>query len=234
MKHDIPQVDVDGWIASNGLKIPKDGHFIHGRVRGRIKRGVFEDHMVAPALALVQDGDRVLELGSGIGYVTASVMNARAVENYQCIEANADALAYAEAMLATNGHLNVGLAHGVLGQRRGKRAFFLRRPFLRSSVFKVENKASVRVVVPMHNAKAIFRTVTPNVLICDIEGHEARVLPWADLSGLDRALISLNPDVTGQAGVAAVFAAMAKAGLVYDTTQSKGNVVVFRKLDMAA
>ena len=234
MKHDVPQIDVDGWIDSNDLKVPKDGNFIQGRVRGRIKRGVFEDQMVQPARALVQEGDRVLELGSGIGYVTASILKSCAPASYVCFDGNAEVLVYAEAFLATNGFMDVTLRHGVLGQRKGRRAFYCRRPFLRSSLFEAPQRSVERCVVPMHNAKHTFAEIKPNVLICDIEGQEGTVLDLPDLSGLERALIRLNPDISGDSNVARVFAAMARGGLVYDAALSKGLTVAFRRLDVTA
>ena len=71
--------------------------------------------------------------------------------------------------------------------------------------------------------------VAPTVLICDIEGAEADLLPAADLSGLRAAIVEVHPQWIGQAGVQAVFDAMNRGGLSYFPKASEGKVVTFRK-----
>ena len=70
--------------------------------------------------------------------------------------------------------------------------------------------------------------IRPTVLVCDIEGAEAGLLPAADFTGLRVAVIELHPQWIGQAGVQAVFDAMHRAGLTYFPKASEGKVVAFR------
>jgi hypothetical protein len=67
------------------------------------------------------------------------------------------------------------------------------------------------------------------VLVCDIEGAEAELLPAGDWSGLRAAVVELHPQWIGQAGVQAVFDAMQRAGLTYFPRASQAKVVTFRK-----
>ena len=75
----------------------------------------------------------------------------------------------------------------------------------------------------------MLEEVRPEVLICDIEGGEAELLPAGDWSSLRAAVIELHPQWIGQSGVQAVFDAMQGAGLSYFPRASHGKVVTFRR-----
>ena len=229
MKHTLPEIDPNGWIRSRGIKMPKDGLFVKGRVRGRLKREAYETGFTDGALSAVKSGDRVLELGSGLGFTTAHIARAYDLEALRCYDGHPGVIAYAAAMLATNGIFNADLMHGVLDKRRGRRAFYCVDPFLRSSLRPSSERTMQRITVPAVNAGQVFQHFRPTILLCDIEGSEVDVAEAAPLVMLDRALVRLNPDIIGDSGVARVFAAFAEAGLVYWPEVSVGTLVGFRK-----
>jgi hypothetical protein len=107
--------------------------------------------------------------------------------------------------------------------------FYIRRNFLASSMDPEVEKSAIteEVAIPRHALGAVLEDLRPDLLVCDIEGAEADLLPAGDWSGLRAAVIELHPQWIGQAGVAAVFAAMARAGLTYFPMASEAKVVTF-------
>lgn len=229
MKDALPEIDPTGWIESGGLKMPKDGQFVKGRVRGRIKRSVYDQAMTTAAVAATRAGDRVLELGCGLGFVTAQMARAHELDAIRAYDGHAGVLAYAEAMLATNGVPDVELVHGVLGPRKGKRIFHVRDPFMRSSLSDEADKTRYSETVPAENAKTVFHAFQPTALICDIEGAEVDLVKCAPLDGLDRAIVRLHPTRLGGQCVITIFQAFADAGLSYWPAVSAGPIVGFHK-----
>ena len=89
-----------------------------------------------------------------------------------------------------------------------------------------EDPSSIKVDVL--NAKTVFKDIKPTVLICDIEGAEADLIPKLDLSGLRAAILETHPQWIGPEGINAVFKAFMDAGLAYYHRGSHGKVLCFR------
>ena len=84
------------------------------------------------------------------------------------------------------------------------------------------------VEVPALDMNAVIADLKPSVLICDIEGAEADLLPQMDLSGLRAVLIETHPQWIGKEGIRRLFACLDAAGLVFYPRWSHGKVAVFR------
>ncbi|MEO0745167.1 MAG: FkbM family methyltransferase, partial [Pseudomonadota bacterium] len=83
--------------------------------------------------------------------------------------------------------------------------------------------------VDVQNVKTQVKAIRPDVLICDIDGAEAALIPLMDLNKVRAAVVTLNPQTTGPEGVAAVFQAFMAAGLSYFPKLSSQKVVTFRR-----
>ena len=220
-------IDPTGYIKSRGLKFPKDGTYLTGKVRGLLRTGGYERELVAAALKATHEGDRVLDLGCGLGFVSGMLAKRRNVEAIHGYDGNATLLTYAEAMLATNGIKTVTLTPGVLGKRKSSVPFHIRAPYAASSLLAVDGEEAEEVKVEMHNVKTVLSAVKPTVIICDIEGGEADLLDGITLKDVRQVVVKLHPNHIGHAGVGSVFDALGKAGLVYDPRISAGRIVGF-------
>jgi len=79
------------------------------------------------------------------------------------------------------------------------------------------------------NTNTVIKDHKPSVLVCSCEGGEVDALASADLKSLQSAVVVLNPISIGSDGIASIFQAMDRGGLVYSPRLSKGKLVVFRK-----
>ena len=117
-------IDPTGFIKSRALKLPKDDNYLTGKVRGLLRSGDYEKDLTAAALKATREGDRVLDLGCGLGFVSGMIAKRRNVEAIFGYDGNASLLTYADAMLATNGIKNVTLTNAVLGKRKSSGPFY--------------------------------------------------------------------------------------------------------------
>ncbi len=222
-----------GYLSCRGVKIPRAPILSAGRARKALREGSYERKEADAVMKMVADGDRVLELGTGIGFMSSLIAVHKNVACVETYEANPTLIPYIRQVHALNGVSNrVQVHNALLAPTAGDPVtFYERRNFLASSL---DASSDTKNIVAKHQITVlgvndVIARVAPNVLICDIEGAEADLLPAADLSGLRIAIVELHPQWIGQAGVQAVFDAFHKAGLTYWPKASEGKVVTFRK-----
>jgi FkbM family methyltransferase len=223
------------YIRSRGLLFPDDRTVLGRKVRRLLRARDYETKEYEAVRALVGPEDTVMELGAGIGFmstVAARLCKVRAVTAY---EANPALIPYIRAVHAANGVTDrVTVRNALLAGAAGDPVdFYVRKNLLASSMEPMQGDRDGGVVstasVPVEDINAALRDIAPSILICDIEGAEADLLPRADLSGLRAAIVELHPQWIGQTGVQAVFDSMHRAGLTYFPKRSNAKVVTFRK-----
>ncbi|WGW03065.1 FkbM family methyltransferase [Tropicibacter oceani] len=220
------------FIMSRGMKIPKHPQLTTGRVRGALKSDTYERKECEAVMRIVRPGDTVLELGGGIGYMSTLLASVKKVQRVVTYEANPALIPYIRSVHAANDVTNVDLRNALLMPRAGDPLpFHIRRNFLASSMDGDVDVADIveTAQVPQHGICEVLEAEKPSVLVCDIEGAEATLLPSGDWSGLRAAIIELHPQWIGPAGVRAVFDAMHAGGLTYFPKGSEGKVVTFRR-----
>jgi len=223
-------IEPKGFIKVNGVKFPKDGTIVTGRVRGLLRNGGYEGKEAQNLLRVVREDDVVIELGAGIGFTSTLLANKRKIQHIHAYEGNPALIPYIQSVYAANGVENATVTNAVLGKRKGSVDFFVRRNILASSLQEIEGtNVTSTPKVDVLNAKAVFKDINPTVLICDIEGGEADLIPSLDLSQLRAAVIGLHPQWIGPHGVNAVFKAMMDAGMAYYARGSSSKTVAFRR-----
>ncbi|MFV0514876.1 MAG: FkbM family methyltransferase [Jhaorihella sp.] len=217
-------------LRSRGLKFPHHRHITTGKIARLLRRDVYEYKESEAALRIVGPDDVVLELGAGIGYMSSLIATKCKPAAIHSFEANPGLIDYIGEVHAANGVTGVTVHNALLAPEAGPPAdFFVRENLLASSMIE-ENAGQIVAVekVEVRSLPDTLAEIRPTVLVCDIEGAEATLLPGADFTGLRAAIIELHPQWIGQAGVQAVFDTMQRAGLTYFPRASEGKVVAFR------
>ena len=219
----------DGFITSRGMRFPKHPEIIRGKVRRLLRTNGYEAKEAEAALRIVKKDDVVLELGAGIGYMSTLVATKRAIKSVHSFEANPHLIPYIQKVHAANNVRNAHVTNAILGTRKGTVDFFVRDPMLGSSMDVLEGEVDPpSIKVDVLNAKTVFKEIKPTVLICDIEGAEADLIPKLDLTGIRAAILETHPQWIGPAGINTVFKAFMDAGLAYYHRGSHGKVLCFR------
>ncbi len=219
-----------GFIHSRGMKFPKDPDIMQGKIRRLLRENAYEAKESEAALRVVREGDVVVELGGGIGYMSTLVATKRAIKSVHVFEANPNLIPYIKSVHAANGVTNAHVTNAILGPRKGSADFYVREPMLGSSLTVLEGEVDPPATkVDVLDAKATFKDIGATVLICDIEGAEVDLIPSIDLTGLRAAIIETHPQWIGPEGINKVFRAFMDAGLAYYHRGSHGKVLAFRK-----
>lgn len=159
----------------------------------------------------------------------AAIKKVQRVVSY---EANPALIPYIRSVHAANDVTTVDLRNALLMPQAGPEvSFYIRRNFLASSMDGTVDPGEITdtVMIPQHGLNAVLEEEKPSVLVCDIEGAEAQLIPAGDWSGLRLAILELHPQWIGPQGVRAVFDAMHAGGLTYFAKASEGKVVCFRR-----
>lgn len=221
--------DKPRFVRSRGMKFPHHPRIIAGKIRGLLRRDLYERKESEAVLRMVRPADVVLELGGGIGYMSTLIATRRRARAIHTFEANPGLIDYIRAVHGANGVDSVTVHNALLAAKAGDPVDFFVRENLLSSSMSEANEGHVVAVekVAVRSLPDTLAEIRPTVLVCDIEGAEATLLPSADFTGLRVAVIELHPQWIGQAGVQAVFDAMHHAGLSYFPKASEGKVVAF-------
>lgn len=218
-------------LVAAGVMIPHDAAVITPAIAAAIRNGRFEAEEASQIAAIVEPGDRVLEIGAGIGFISTLLSRQRRVSHVVAVEANPALLPYMERLHALNGVRKTRRVNAVLtNEPRPSATFYLRRDFWMGSLSPEPNPYVATVAVPTLSLDGLLRDEAINLVVCDVEGAEAWLFDGADLSGVDRLWIETHDHVTGLSGVRRLFATMAAQGFVYDPRHSIGPVVLFRRL----
>jgi FkbM family methyltransferase len=221
----------EGYLQLAGVLIPADPAIITPAIRRAVIEGWFEAREARQIPLIVKPGDRVLEIGAGIGFISTLLARERRVSSVLAVEANPFLIEYMARLHTLNRVRKVRRVNAVLRNGpAGSATFYLRRDFWMGSLMPGPNPYVGTVEVPTRNLDALLRDEAIDLIVCDVEGAETAIFHGADLSGVDRIFLELHDHVTGLSGVRGLFATLADHGFVYDPRHSLGSVVLFQKL----
>lgn len=206
-----PVVEIEGirLYRGSGLTIPVLQAFEGSQYESPEARIV--RHAIAP-------GDVVLELGTGLGFVTSLCTKIVGSENVHSYEAN-PAL---EPVIRRNFKLNSVAPHleiALLGEENGTITFYVMKNFWSSSTIKRHPKAKP-INVPMKRFNDELARIRPSFLVLDIEGGEQDFIRYAQLDGVQKVCIELHPHVIGPVAVTEVEGFFKRQGFYEDIETS--------------
>jgi len=225
LKRLLHRVHRPQWAQVAGIELPLKHPLITPPIQRDIYFGDYERKELDLIERRLQPGDRVMEVGAGIGFLSAYCARALGDDRVFAYEANPALLALIAEVHARNG-VRPRVTQALLGEGDGERDFFVEADYWASSL--VRRSAESRCVrIPQIDFNAELRRVAPSFLIVDVEGGEYELLRRADLSGVTKLCLEVHPDVLGNARVSELFAALVAAGLVLDFTLMRKNVFYF-------
>lgn len=221
-------------IETQGISVPFDPRIITPKIERPMRRGRYEGGECAALRRILRPGDRVLELGAGLGLCSTVAAQAEGVEAVVAIEANPELLPLIRETHRLNGvEGKVDLRNGVATPTGGGEIPFYVRPDFWASSMEAGSRGYARVeVLPAIGLDALLAEVRPTVIVCDIEGGELGLFDKADLSGVRHLVLELHPKVYGTDGMSRIVCALAVQGLHSATdNKSESSVQVFERRD---
>lgn len=215
----------------HGIKIPIFESEVSPLIWKSILNGQYEAKEVRHVREILRPGDRVLELGSGLG-VTTSIMAKIPEVQIWSFDANPHMIKLARRIAKANGVNNATITHGLLsGGEPSMHVFYIRRDFWMSSLIESQGPYDTIISVKSSNLDEFISTNSINVLVMDIEGAERDLLITTRLEGIDRVFLELHDHLYGLSGVRNIFTAMEKLGFSYDPRGSSGPCILFIRDD---
>lgn len=223
-------------LGEISLDIPPEN--LGTRVQLALERGSFERDEARALARHFTPHDRLLDLGSGTGYmacVAGHIAGGKAVTG---VEALPDMVEVARANLLRNGiegarvHWGavVPESHGSAHVRFGARKQFWASAILREG----DSRYRAALEVPALRLSNLLRETGATVLSCDIEGGELALFEIDLPDQLRLVIIEIHPKVYGDAGVAQVLDGLRRNDMVYCAKGSAGTTLVFRRIGTEA
>ncbi len=230
MKMDIE--DRVATLETGGVRLENDPAVLTPPIAAAIRAGVYEIEEARQIPAIVQDGDRVLEIGAGIGFISTLLARQPEVARIVAVEANPALIPVIRRTHALNGVAGVEVVNAVLEPGGdGRRDFYIRRDFWMSSLAEGPNPYDSIVQVPVRDMNALLRDEAITLIVCDVEGAEAALFERADLTGVDRVYLEIHDHITGLKGVRDLFGHLSAKGFAYDPRHSFGGVILMRRVE---
>ncbi len=222
-------------IETNGVKIPFDPRVITPKIERPMRNNRYEGGECAALRQYLRPGDRVLELGAGIGLLSTVAATTNGVEAVTTVEANPELIPVIKATHDLNDARNVTVLNGVVSNgASGNLDFFLRPDFWASSM-EPDSRAYKKVVsVPAHDIHTLIDERSPTVIVCDIEGAELGLFDDADLSCVRVMILEFHPKVYGDMKTHAIYGMLADKGLHIVPVDKPSTVRTFLRQPISA
>lgn len=216
-----------GNLCVHGVRVPIGSDEVSPEIWDALQSGRYEANEARHIPRAIRRGDRVLELGAGIGVITSIIASVQAVRVWS-FEADPQTTLLAQRVIDQNCKDNVTLSNGMLAAGPPTKATFYRRAdFWMSSRFPEQGPYESMFEITSNNIDHFIETHHINAVVMDVEGAELDILQRASLPGVERVFLELHDHLYGLAGVHAIAKAMSCKGLIYDPRASSGPCVLY-------
>lgn len=213
------------WALNQGIWLPCNQPGITPGIARQIYFGEYESKEIAIISNTLSANDTVVEVGAGIGYVSAFCAQRIGNERVHTFEANPALIPLIEATHQRNG-ISPNVLNALLARGNGECTFYVEPEFWASSATKI-SRNSKPIVVPQRDLNEEFARLRPTFLIVDIEGGESDFFAYADLSGVNKICIDTHPGLLGNTGITTVVSSILNQGFVLDFGCIQKNVFFF-------
>jgi FkbM family methyltransferase len=193
----------------------------------------YEDDEVELLRTILNPGDRVLELGAGLGIVSLYINRIVSDGGFLvAVEANHDAFVILEQNLSMAAD-NYTCLEGLASLEEGTARFFVNRRNLHLSSRDEEPSTEhecVQVVVPCLSVSRLVSKYRVNSLVMDIENGEREILEGFDLIGIDKLACEFHPAFYGQETMHRLIRIVEARG--FERVGASGDSVAFRRKRM--
>jgi FkbM family methyltransferase len=188
-------------------------------VRNALFKGVYEEHECDIVERIVRRGDRILEIGAGIGLVSLLATRLAGEGRVLSCEANPALELVIRANYALNGW-TPNLRMGAVAASSGTVTFHQNDNLLSSS--RIDRKLSGKAIsVEANSMDELLKAHDANIIVMDVEGSETELLASADLSGVKSIIVEMHPHIVGEDEIAKLVAKLKADGFAVKEQRHK-------------
>ena len=220
-------------ITSSGIKVPFVPAIITPTIERPLRNNRYEGGECAGLRRILRAGDRVLDLGAGIGLLSTVAGLVEGIESVTSIEANPDLIPLIHETHRLNGVSGVDVRHGIVTAVNMHESRFYLRPDFWASSTEPDGRPSTRAIkLPGIGLKELIAEINPTVIISDTVGGELSLFQDADLSGVRAVVIELHTRAYGEEGAVRLLDMLKAKGMTVSPQDSGSGQV--RLLERAA
>ena len=186
-----------------------------------------EERTIVPAI--LRPGDRVLEIGSAVGFIGMLASDIVGTENVFMVEANPELIKAARRNLELN-NVSAHLIHGAVVPNASTESipFHIHENFWSSSLGQKDGTKQTLDVTALPLPDLIERH-QPNVLIIDIEGAEYDLLTQLSFPEIDKICVEVHARYIGDEKISALIRHLILDGFDLVQSISTGDNLYFQK-----
>jgi FkbM family methyltransferase len=197
------------------------------RVEQAISKGGYERDELRLIGMVLSPSDVVLEIGAGLGLVSAYCAKRLGSSRVFAFEANPDLEPRIRETYALNG-VEPTLEMCAIRATAGRVTLYRTKHVFSSSIVK-RSADAVPIEVPGKALSYVVEKFRPTLLIVDVEGAEDELFDRAQLPGVTKIMLELHERVIGEAKARRVRAALVALGFREDRGLSSREHLVLRR-----
>lgn len=213
------------WADNQGIWLPCKHPSIAPGIARQIYFGDYESKEVDIVANKLEAHDVVVEVGAGIGYLSAFCAKRIGSERVSTYEANPALIPVIQTVHQRN-TISPAVHNVMLARGEGECTFYVEPEFWASST-SLRSQNAQAIQVPQRDLNDELALRKPTFLIVDIEGGEGEFFAYANLSGVNKICLETHADVLGNDGISAVFSRLLGQGFVLDFSCIRKNVFFF-------
>lgn len=213
-----------------GVELELPSHLLTPSIARAFDEKYYEAAEAAEVPYLMQDDERVLEIGSAIGFLSTLVAKTGKASRIIAVEANPELVELSKRTYAIN-NVEVEVYNEILAAEDGDGELFIHADFWSSSIRPWDGGR--RVAVPKRSFQKRLAEWRPTLILVDIEGGEETLFDGIDLTGVERIMLEMHQENIGRAGMKHVFDIMSTQNFHYDQWHSSRRIVTFTSVTRA-
>ncbi|MFO7782815.1 MAG: FkbM family methyltransferase [Spirochaetia bacterium] len=213
------------------MLLPTEGPWLTEAIRTSIERGRYEAREAQVISRLLTRGQTVMEVGGGIGFLSAYCAKVAGAGRVVTYEANPELIPVIKQVHALNG-VDAEVRDSVLAEHDGETQLHIAPAFWSSSTIEGSGvaKAGHSIRVKTERIDRALDDVKPDILIVDIEGGEQLFFNSIHSLSAKSVVIELHPKQLHPHAINAIFFRMFELGYTYDCAHSQGPVVALTRI----
>jgi FkbM family methyltransferase len=196
------------WKEIEGVYLPVSSSLGFSVLRW-ILNGKYEDGEIRIVKKYLEKGDNVLEIGTGLGFISSYCSKIAGGEHVYTYEANPLNLLVAKQVFAKN-KVHPTVTNAFLGTDTGTVSFPIDKANrLASSLFKEHGE---QALIPTIQLNEEIKRIRPSFLIMDIEGGEYDIFHIIDFQSIRKIQFELHPQILSEEKCMKIFSLLERNG----------------------
>lgn len=213
-----------------GVELELPSHLMTPSIARAFDEKYYEAAEAAEVPYIMQNGERVLEIGSAIGFLSTLVAKSGKSSRVIAVEANPELVELSKRTYAIN-NVDVEVYNEILAAEDGEGDLYIHADFWSSSIRPWDGGR--RVAVPKRSFQKRLAEWRPTLILVDIEGGEESLFDGIDLAGVERIMLEVHQENIGRAGMKHVFDVISAQNFHYDQWHSSRRIVTFTSVSRA-